>query len=162
MTRSNANRNDSLVKIRVPLPEEDRAEGVEAENLWAEAIGQNRFRIDNIPFYAYGISAEDIVCAVEVDERIEFREVIARSGHSTYRVWVNDPAGYESSPFQQFWKRLQELGCGFEVAKRQWIAIDVPPDSDVFAVCKVLEEGKEKGTWWFEEAHCGIPRVEAD
>lgn len=150
-----------LVKVTFPLPPEDQAQGVEAENLWAASLGGDRYRIDNIPFYAYGISHEDVVVANEVDGQLRFREVVARSGHSTYRVLVKDSAGYQSESFKKFWTRLLQLGCSHEVAKRRWITIDVPPDSDVFAVYRILEEGTAQGAWTFEEAHCGHPSVRA-
>jgi hypothetical protein len=151
--------DSQLVKITFPLPLEDQAQGVEAENLWAQPLGGSRFRIDNVPFYIYGISSEDVVLANEVEGRLKFQEVATRGGHSTYRVLVKDSAGYESDGFQRLWTRLHELGCSYEVAKRRWITIDVPPTSDVFAVYRTLEEGSENGVWTFEEAHCGNPKV---
>jgi hypothetical protein len=163
MIEDHASSNDQaaakLVKINFPLPLEDQAQGVEAENLWAEPLGGDRFRIDNIPFYAYGVSHEDVVVANQVEGRLRFRAVAARSGHSTYRVLVKDPGGYESQGFQKFWARLHELGCTYEIAKRRWITIDVPPESDVFAIYRILEEGMTDGAWTFEEAHCGHPKV---
>ena len=123
------------------------------------AFRGNRFRIDSVPFYVYGVSSEDVVVANEVEGRLRFQEVATRGGHSTYRVMVNDPAGYESEAFQRLWARLRELGCIYEVAKRRWITIDVPPDSDVFAVYRTLEAGAADGVWTFEEAHCGNPKV---
>ena len=148
-----------LVKINFSLPPEDQAQGVQEENLWAEPLGGNRFRIDNIPFYVYGVSSEDVVIANEVEGRLRFQEVAIRGGHSTYRVLVKDAAGYENKGFQNLWARLRELGCSYEVAKRCWITIDVPPDSDVFAVYRILEEESADGGWTFEEAHCGNPKV---
>jgi hypothetical protein len=148
-----------LVKVCFPLPPEDQAQGVEAENLWARALGEDHYRIDNIPFYAYGVSHEDVVIAKNSDGRLKFSEVAVRSGHSTYRVLVKNEAGHESENFKKFWARLRELGCSFEVAKRRWITIDVPPDSDVFVVYRILEEGMAQNVWTFEEAHCGHPSV---
>ncbi|SPF53594.1 conserved hypothetical protein [Candidatus Sulfopaludibacter sp. SbA4] len=148
-----------LVKVNLPLPPEDQAQGVEAENLWAEPLGEDLYRIDNVPFYAYGISHEDVVVADEADGRLRFRAIAARGGHSTYRVLVKDSAGFESAGFQKLWARLSELGCTHEVAKRRWISIDVPSDSDIFVVYRILEEGMAQGVWTFEEAHCGHPSV---
>ena len=143
------------VKIHFELSAEDRASGVDAENLWAEELGSGKFKIDNIPFYAYGIALGDIVLAGQVDGRLTFKEVIAHSGHSTYRILVKDDSGFESDPFKGLSQRLQELGCEYEVAKRRWIAIDVPPATDVFTVYKLLESGEEQDLWTFEEGHCG-------
>jgi hypothetical protein len=79
-----------LTKIRFALPDEDQAAGVEAENLWAAVLEGSRYRIDNIPFYVYGVSLDDVVRAEEIGGRLVFREVISRGGHSTYRVLVKD------------------------------------------------------------------------
>src|SRR5262245_5377260 len=104
MIEEHANSKDrngsQLVKINFPLPAEDQAQGVEAENLWAEPLGGNRFRIDNVPFYVYGISSEDVVVANELEGRLRFQEVASRGGHSTYRVLVKDQSGYESEGFR--------------------------------------------------------------
>src|SRR4051794_37589642 len=100
-----------VIKVNCPLPATDRAAGVVAENLWAEVLGSDRFRIDNVPFYAYGVSLGDVVRADEIDGRLVFRDVVARSGHSTYRVLVKDRAGADSAGFQSLWRGLGDLGC---------------------------------------------------
>ena len=144
-----------LVKINFKLSAEDRAQGVEAENLWAENLGNGRFRVDSIPFYVYGLSYGDIVDADIEDGRLVFRTVVKRSGHSTYRVLVNDQKGFESDGFQNLWSQLERLGCSSEVAKKRWIAIDVTPSADIHAVYGILEAGEESGVWSFDEGHCG-------
>lgn len=144
-----------LVKVRLPLSAQDHAHGVQAENIWTERLGPDSYRVDNIPFYAYGISLDDIICAREQDGRLVFEAVLSHSGHSTYRVFINDKAGVESSAFNLRWRALEQLGCSLEVAKKRWIAVDVPPQSDVFAVYRELELGEQAAVWTFEEAHCG-------
>lgn len=142
-----------LVKVRFTLSKEDRRRGVEAETVWAECVGPDRYRIDNIPFYAYDISVDDIVRAREEGGRLAFDAVLSRGGHSTYRVLIKDEAGFESPEFKRRWVGLERLACSFEVAKKRWVSI--PPSSDVFAVYKALELGEEDDVWTFEEAHCG-------
>lgn len=144
-----------LTKIYFALPAEDQAAGVEAENLWAEALGDSRYRIDNIPFYVYGISLDDVVRAEDIGGKLVFCEVISRGGHSTYRVLVKDSAGCDSADFKSQWLLLEGLGCTREIAKTRWIAIDVPPVADVFSVYKILEVSEERGIWTFEEGYCG-------
>lgn len=144
-----------LKKIHFALPADDQALGVEAENLWAAALGSNEYRIDNIPFYVYGISLNDVVRAEETKSRLVFGEVVSRSGHSTYRVLIRDSAGINSASFKGRWRALEELGCTCEIAKRRWVAIDVPPEADVFSIYRFLEAGEEQGIWTFEEGHCG-------
>ena len=144
-----------LVKVQFVLASEDRAAGVEAENLWAQRTGRGSFKIDNIPFYAYGVSVGDIVAAEEVEGHLRFHAVLSRGGHSTYRVLVKSEEGYESDGFKALWISLERLGCSREVARSRVVAIDVPPSTDVFAVYQILEEGERQGVWSFEEAHCG-------
>lgn len=153
--QSSRRAGSDLVKVRFTLPPEDRSQGVEAESLWAEVVNEGRFRIDNIPFYAYEISLGDIITGEPDGDRIAFGRVLKRSGHSTYRVLVKDEKGFESTSFLKLWHQLERLGCSYEVAKRRWIAIDVPPSTDVFAVYRILEDGENTGVWSFEEGHCG-------
>ncbi len=144
-----------LVKVRFPLAADDQAIGVMAENLWAEKVGASRYRIENSPFYAFGISYGDEIVAGEEDQRLNFRKVAARSGHSTYRILIAGSDGHEDENFKEAWQALAQLGCTYEVAKRRWLSIDVPALTNVFNVYRILEEGEEQGIWSFEEGHCG-------
>ena len=155
MLADHQSRGPDLVKVRFALPPEDRAHGVETESLWAQVTGKGRYRIDNIPFYVYDISLGDVVAGTADGDRIAFERVLKRGGHSTYRVLVKDEMGFESSPFREGWRELEKHGCSYEVARRRWIAIDIPPSADVFAVYRILEDGENRAVWTFEEGHCG-------
>ena len=146
--------SEGFVKIRFPLNEEDW-EGLDAENLWAEPISDGAFKIDNVPFYVYGVSNEDVVSARLIEGRLQFQSVLTRGGHSTYRVWLQDPEGYEGTGWKELWPYFAELGCSFERAKQRWMAIDVPKASNVDAVYALLAEGEADGVWEFSEGHCG-------
>jgi hypothetical protein len=147
-----------LVKVRFPLEASDREMGVESESLWARDLGGRQYMLDNIPFYVYGVSLGDIVSATETPEGLMFRETTSPGGHSTYRVLVSDEAGFEGATFEIWWRQLEALGCTREVARRKWIAIDVPRAADVDAVYRVLERGEADEVWsFFEEGHCGHP-----
>lgn len=123
--------------------------GSASETLWAEPIGNNAFRLRNTPFYVYGVSAEDIVLALRSDGILIFDSVIQHSGHSTYRIIVQD-----TMRFRDFWTPLQSLGCTYEEGQGGLFAIDVPPDADIYAVFKHLEAGEKSMVWGFEEGHC--------
>jgi hypothetical protein len=140
-----------LVKILFELP--DGTPHSSAETLWAEPVGNELYRLRNIPFYVYGYSTEDIVRAVPKDERLTVTGVATRSGHSTYRVFLPEDASVEH--FRRDWASLAELGCTFERATRRCVGIDVPPKADVYAVYRVLEDGGRSHLWQFEEGHCG-------
>ena len=154
---SGRSRVGSLTKIRFPLSVTDASMGVDAENLWAEELKPGVFRIDNIPFYAYGVSYCDVVSTVRIQDRLEFKAVITRGGHSTYRILIDDSEGFESERYVRLWRRLADLGCSCEVARRRWVAIDVPPVTNPDEAYAVLELGKLGGVWSLDEGHCGHP-----
>jgi hypothetical protein len=89
--------SSEFVKISFPLSEEDQVGSLKSEGLWAVPLGDGRYRVQNIPFFLYGVSLEDIVSAEQVDGFLTFREVVSSSGHSTYRVFLRDPVAAEAA-----------------------------------------------------------------
>lgn len=145
--------DEKLEKLVFSLPKNDGP--VATESLWAERLESNLYRLRNAPFHLYGVSEQDIVRAEENDGRLVVTGVIDRGGHSTYRIFLPEQTSEEQ--FSMDWIPLQQLGCTYERATRRLVAIDVPPQADVYAVYRVLERGEKDGQWEFEEAHCGHP-----
>ena len=79
--------NNDLVKIFFEL-DDDAHNEVGTESLWAQAQSNNLFKIDNIPFYVYGVSSDDLVEINVRDNNLFFSKVVQRSGHSTLRVFL--------------------------------------------------------------------------
>lgn len=128
------------------------------ERLNAVSIGGELFVLENSPFYVYGVSYKDVVHAASQGGDVVFDSVFKRGGHSTYRVKLASGIGREQ--FQQYWPQLAALGCTYEWSasnERPLYAIDVPPESDVFEVYRVLEEIEAIGVWQFEEGDCQLP-----
>jgi hypothetical protein len=126
--------------------------GTSTERLWADPVGDRRFRIRNTPFFAFGVSYEDIIFAEDHEEELHFAGISIRGGHSTYRLWLigrdrNLPS------FQKYWEPLEKLGCSYE--EGPVLAVDVPPNADIYIVYRLLESGTTAGVWDFEEGHCG-------
>lgn len=124
------------------------------ETLWAEDLGNNIYRIDNSPFYAYNISYNDVVEAKENsndDNRLYFLKVISSSGHSTYRVKIIENKIIDAKPLLS---ELEIIGCTFEGVKNSLISIDIPPTTKLSEIIKILEHGKTKKIWFYEEAKC--------
>lgn len=146
---------DGLTKIAIRL-EASASHNHAVENLWAEKVGDGRYRVLNTPFYSYGVSAEDIVFA-EPDELgiLWFRGTSIRGGHSTYRLLLSDPPSEHM--FRTYWNPLAELGCSYEGAGPRLFAVDVPPRADIYAAYGLLQAGEDAGIWEFEEGHCGHP-----
>jgi Domain of unknown function (DUF4265) len=143
----------SLVRIVVDLDPE-AWHGNASERLWAEPIGENRYRLRNSPFYAGGMSNADVVFGENRDGAIHFTSVSIHAGHSTYRLKVAD-LDRDSSAFVRAWAPLGALGCSFE--EGPVLAVDVPASADIYRVYELLEAGAIAGVWDFEEGHCGHP-----
>ena len=145
----------NLVKISFAGPHL-RDTGVGTESVWAEPLGGDRYRIRNSPFYAFGFSFLDVVHAHAGSEEAPFpivTEPIVRSGHSTYRLFVHD-GFHENERFRKAWTPVQAAGCSFEASGDRLLAVNVPPQADIFSVYRLFEEGEGAGVWDFEEAHC--------
>ena len=144
----------SLVKILFEL--EAGWHGYETETLWAEPVGGERYRLRNSPFFAFGVSAEDIVFARSEDGVLRFKGVSIAGGHSTYRIVLADVT---RDDVERFLRPLAELGCTYEEGKA--LAVDVPPAANIYQVYSLLEAGEARGLWEFDEGNCRHP-IEVD
>ena len=143
------------IKIQFRLNPED-GHGFDTDGLWADPMGSGEFRILNSPFFVFGISAEDIVRATAEAGLYQFQQVVRRGGHSTYRLFLQGGNTIKDIKFRDLWKRLEQLGCTFENANDRFVAVDVPPTSDIHAAYKQFEAGERDGIWVFEEGHCEL------
>jgi len=143
-----------LEKVTVQLGSSDWHDHAD-ETLWARPLGGNRFRIQNVPFYACGISYDDVVEAPTLDNQNVVRAVVQRGGHSTYRIFVTKDKSLKR--FREFWVPLERLGCTVERATERLFGVDVPPESDIYKVYDLLQAGETALVWDFEEAHVGHP-----
>jgi hypothetical protein len=131
--------------------------GIETESLWAEKVGPGKFRILNSPFFLFGISADDVVAAEEVDGHLKFQNVISRGGHSTYRIFLQGGRTIKDADFRTYWEPVSKLGATFENADDHFVAVDIPPGKDVAKIYEFLNEGEQDGIWAFEEVHYARP-----
>jgi hypothetical protein len=145
---------EGLVRIRVPLDRPPGETGPADDWLWAEPLGSERFRVESCPFFAYGISREDVVRAAETpgEEAPQLEDVIEKGGHRTLRLAL-DPAVELSSPeVQGLLERLLELGCTHEMLRPKIVAIDLPPPVELASVAELLQALAHDGTLLWEWA----------
>lgn len=147
-------RNLNAEKIEFPA---DMARDGIVETMFAQPVGDN-LRLKNSPFHVYGVSFQDVVAAERVNGRWLFSGVVARGGHSTYRIRLVGTEQEEA--FSSRWPALDALGCTYEEGGhpgRRLYAVDIPPAVDVHAAYALLEKGESDGAWAFEEAHYEPP-----
>ncbi len=123
---------------------------VDVESLWATRE-PNGYRIDNIPFFAYGFAWGDVVAvSLDADGGMRVTELVAASCHSTVRVLFS--SADDVNPVRD---ELRVMGCDSELCGVLLVAVDVPPNVSYASVRTYLEKGEADGKFEFEEGCLG-------
>ncbi len=120
------------------------------ESLWATDLGGDRFRLENVPFYAYDLNFHDIVeaKAAAPDLKPSILRVVHRSGHRTMRVIFA-----ENVPEQDRLERLRSLrrlNVWFERCNRHYFALDLEPEAEADVIEAELREWVGDGVAEYE------------
>jgi hypothetical protein len=131
-------------KVLFRIPEDDRSANV--ETLWAYDLGNDLYKLDNCPFYAYGVSWHDVVYAPRDpdEEMVTFQRVVSKSGNRTVRVIFDIPVE-KGNASDQVLQGLVSLGCDYEGATSTYYVINIPSAVDLGSVATHLAE--QKTTW---------------
>lgn len=121
--------------VKVLLQEDENL-----ETLWAEPVGQDLYRLDNLPFFAYGVSWLDVVEAHPDDNgQLVMSRVVEKSGHRTVRV-IFDPGVDQSPEARVILDGVVALGASYKRANPRYLAIDIPPGVDLMGIARYLTE----------------------
>ena len=140
------------VKIFFPLEkDEDDYPPAEVESLWATQRPHG-YELDNIPFYAPGIALGDVVEAtVAPDGGLEFKRVISRGGHSTYRILLREPRPDDP---QFTVNELKNHGLMVEISgSPRLLAVDVSPSLSLERIEEFLFAGEDSNRWGLQEGY---------
>jgi hypothetical protein len=153
-----------LVHVIVPLKIEDGWPPVESERLWAEPLGDDLYRIDNVPWFARNLAEGDVVRASAPDGSSwpVVTDRISWSGNCTIRI-IPLRSGPLGGDLQAVIDRLVPLGAQAEGALPAFtlVALTIPPESDLAAIVHELQEGESNGSWSFEEGCISDAWIEA-
>lgn len=129
--------NDPTAKVLFRVPDDEGSATV--ETLWAIPLGGDRYRLDNSPFYAYGVSWQDTVFApIDVQEGLPtFQSMIAKSGNRTVRI-IFDPPVSPGNASDQVLQGLVTLGCSYEGANPGYMSVNIPPGVELQQVRSYL------------------------
>jgi hypothetical protein len=125
---------DSKVLIRTVKDDEENT-----ETLWATSLGNDLYRLDNSPFFAYDVSWEDIVLAPPEAEHQypTFQRVVEKSGNRTIRV-IFEEALTEGSVAGRINQALNGLGVTYEGANCRYLCYNIPPNVNLDQVTSIL------------------------
>lgn len=124
-----------------------------AETIWAEALGDNLYKLKNSPFFADNISYGDIVFAAQPEEGSEllFKSVRERSRNSTYRIMLAGDTTRQT--FDEHIQPLLDKNCTYALYKDYQFALNVPPEVEFRLVDELLTKGEKEGLWFYEASH---------
>ena len=139
--------DEKLTKLHIDLPNHWATGG---ESMWAESLGQDLYRIRNVPFFAYGINFYDVVRATTDSPELkpEIREVVEPSGHRTLRLIFKRNVDREKQV--ALLDQLQKFKATYERADEINVAIDIEPDGSYNDVFDQLDEWENEGLLSFE------------
>ncbi len=151
MSRPDDNGADRLFKVSVDLPEVSATwPPFSTERIFVQKTAvKSEGQVKSIPFFARGISYDDII-HVGIDrvrEELMFESVVRESGHSTVRILLEDE---RSAPRAS--ALLTEYNCDWEVTtvENHW-AVDIPPTTPYAALRSNLSQLESAGILEFEE-----------
>ena len=135
-------RPTAKVLFRVP----GEGGSADVETLWAHDLGADQYRIDNCPFFAYGVSWNDVVYApYNPDEQFPtFQKVLSKSGNRTIRL-ILDPPASANNESEKTLNNIVSLGCSYEAANGSYIALNIPPS---IKLTDVIDSLRESGVKW--------------
>lgn len=117
------------------------------ETIWVEALGDDRYRVDNIPFFVKPLALNDIVRGQSSDSESDivwFSDRLEWLGHSTVRIII-------FSDQDEILAALIDMGCSYE-RLRQIIAVDIPAGEILQRAHNFLSRKQADGDLDLEEA----------
>jgi len=144
---------ENLEKIHIDLPNHWAAGG---ESMWATPLGNDLYRIENVPFFAYGLNFFDVVHATpdSEDQIPEIRKVVNPSGRRTYRVMFNKDVSREKQV--ELLESLEQYDASYERADKINVAIDIKPTGDHIAVYDQLDVFETQNYLSFETCEARV------
>ena len=124
------------MKEKVVLTFHDYNGNITEETIWVVDLGNNKYKVDNIPFFAPNLSLGDIISVEKDQSNLYFEDLLETSGHSTIQlIFFNS----DSNKNQLIIQELENIGCQWESMKGQPLyAIDISESIDYKIVKSIL------------------------
>lgn len=134
------------IKIVIEVISEDNE--VIKESLWAKDLGNNMCQIDNIPFYAFCYSCDDVVRIEKDSDQLYVTELVEPSGNSTIRLlFENDEILLRAK------ETIKQMDLESESSlTAKLLALNIPKNLNYGKIKEFLQKGENDGVWEYEEA----------
>lgn len=118
------------------------------EVLLGVPVGDNLFKINDLPMFVNEIALNDCVEAQEEDGRLWFIRRISPSGHALFRLVF-----FQKNHIDSVRKELMQLSCTSELSKGgNLLSVDVPPAVDYDEIIWRMIDLKDLDICEIEEA----------
>jgi hypothetical protein len=135
------------VRVRFNLPPDEGGwPPVSSEGLWALPLGGDRYRLDNAPWFARGLAADDVVEALAGPDGVLWAtRRTAWGGRMTVRV-VPRRSGPLAGDLQAVLDAFAPLGVtGERVPQFGMVALDISGDAPLAKAKSLLIAGERDG-----------------
>ncbi len=145
---------EDRVRVRFHLPRDDDGwPPASSEGLWAIRLSErHHVQLDNIPWFVRNVACEDVF-TVSTDENgvLWAVERVSWSGNCTIRV-IPFRDGPLAGDMQRVLDTFIPFGIDGEgIAQYRMVALNIPPEADLVAAKRTLNEGESTGWWAYEE-----------
>ena len=149
--------SDPDAKVLFRVSRDDETDLADVETLWAWNLGNDLYKLDNFPYFAYSVSSGDVVYAPYHDDEEfpTFQKVVEKSGNRTIRISLVPPIE-DGNDSDRILKQLGNLGCEFEGADRGYVVLNVGVKEDFKTIVDFLIEKEvnfEYADPTYEEIH---------
>lgn len=142
----------SRVEVAFDLPtDEEGWPPLASESLWAVLLDPDHVRLDNAPWFVVDAAVGDVFRVRAEDGMLWATEKVSSSGNCTIRV-IPIEDGQPGGDLQRVLDVFATLGVkGEGMAQYGIVALNVPPEADVVAVRRLLDDGAAVGSWDYDE-----------
>lgn len=140
--------NDTPEQVKVVFPSD-----VGAETMWADAIGDDIYRLDNVPLFAYDVNLHDVFKAKRVvgDDRPYFDHVLERSSNKTVRVTLPENRSEpDNARIHAMLAELLAASTGHSQYGEEYFVYNIPAGEAFEALATRLDEGEDDSAWDWE------------
>lgn len=147
------------IRVVFDLSPEDGWPPAPTERLWAVRVGEDRARLENIPFFTRGYALGDVITFAEDEEGVLWaKEAVEYSDNCTIRI-IPGEDGHRDEVRQAVLDAFAPFGVeGEGIGAFGLVALNVPPDAQ--AVKRFVVDGAAEDRWHYEEG-CVTPRWRA-
>ncbi|WP_037588055.1 DUF4265 domain-containing protein [Stenoxybacter acetivorans] len=133
-------------KVYFYLKQKDDWPPFASEFIWANSLGDDRYQLNNIPFFAEGVSFGDVIKADIQNGNPWFVNIVKASTNSTLRVFC-----FDTQKKIEFSKWLGQNSCMSELGfEGEYIVANIPGTIDIDALEQFLADIEEPGQFEFE------------